>query len=448
MIGIRCKRCVKLDQIILIFWFLFLLTTTSCSIFKSDDAEADILDSLQGLDGIAVTELQSFNPQKRLFQIDMEQALDHNNPDGPTFTQRLYLHHLDIDRPMLFAPDGYSTNESYTLGGELMAMLQANLISSSHRYWPDSEPDPLDFQYLTIAQAAADHHEIVVKFKDIYKGTWISGGVSKGGMTVIYHRRFYPDDVQATVAIAAPFKFTTADARYPEFLANIGTSQERQKVIDFQRLALERRESLLPMFEAWFPQNGYTLAHDLNKSFEGAVISYQPEFWESRRVSDIDQIPGNNATDQEILDHLEQVENFVGYSELGIDLAAPYYYQAYTEEGLEATNTDHLSDLLITDQIDVLALFDELLGITPVYDPTIMNDIYDWVRNSGNNMIFLYGGNDPWTAGAVELTGSTNAIKVVNPGDNHSVFINNLPGADRALVISTLEQWLDLVISP
>ena len=31
-------------------------------------------------------------------------------------------------------------------------------------------------------------------------------------------------------------------------------------------------------------------------------------------------------------------------------------------------------------------------------------------------------------------------------GDNHSVFINNLSGSNRDLVISTLEQWLDLDI--
>ena len=92
-----------------------------------------------------------------------------------------------------------------------------------------------------------------------------------------------------------------------------------------------------------------------------------------------------------------------------------------------------------------MALFHER-GVYPIYNPAIMNDIYDWVVNFGNNMIFVYGGNDPWTAGAVDLTGATNAVKVVNPGDNHSTFINELPGAERNQVITALEEWLNINI--
>jgi hypothetical protein len=135
----------------------------------------------------------------------------------------------------------------------------------------------------------------------------------------------------------------------------------------------------------------------------------------------------------------------VTYSEQGLNLGIPFFYQAYTETGLNASRTAHLSDLLITDRIDVLGWFHDR-GVFPVYDPTTTNDIYNWVISSGNNMIFLYGENDPWTAGAVELSGATNSIKVVNPGDNHSVFINELPDADRDRVIAALEQWLQPVI--
>ncbi len=443
------KRTLKKKIVTSRFFFSFMAILSICScehkISESSNHDADILLRLQQLTGITVTELQSSRPQQRLFQIDMDQPLDHNNPGGHKFTQRLYLHHVGETRPMLFAPDGYDTYKDYELGGELMTMLHANLISSSHRYWPGSIPNDPTFQYLTIAQAAADHHAIVTKFKQIYREVWASGGVSKGGMTVIYHKRFYPDDVNATVAICAPFKFGIADKRYPEFLETVGSIQDRQRIYDFQRLALIRRESLIPLFEAWFPQNGHILSFDPDESFEDEVISFQPEFWEKKLVSDIDQIPGDGATDQEILEFLNNVESFIDYSELAIDLGAPFFYQAFTEEGLEASSTAHLSDLLITEQIDILALF-HARGVYPVYDPTTMNDIANWVVSSGNNMIFIYGGNDPWTAGAVELIGLTNAVKVVNQGDNHSVFINELPEADRNAVIAALEEWLNLEI--
>ena len=38
---------------------------------------------------------------------------------------------------------------SEVLGGELKTMLDANFITSTHRYWPGSEPEPLDFTYLS-----------------------------------------------------------------------------------------------------------------------------------------------------------------------------------------------------------------------------------------------------------------------------------------------------------
>ena len=40
--------------------------------------------------------------------------------------------------------------------------------------------------------------------RPIYGAAWISTGASKGGMTVMYHRRFYPADVDGTVAYVAP----------------------------------------------------------------------------------------------------------------------------------------------------------------------------------------------------------------------------------------------------
>ena len=42
-------------------------------------------------------------------------------------------------------------------------------------------------------------------------------------MTSVYHRRFYPDDVDATVAYVAPISFGAPDDRYIDFLANVGT---------------------------------------------------------------------------------------------------------------------------------------------------------------------------------------------------------------------------------
>jgi hypothetical protein len=46
---------------------------------------------------------------------------------------------------------------------------------------------------------------------------------------------------------------------------------------------------------------------------------------------------------------------------------------------------------------------------------------YRWVREEGNNLIFIYGSDDPWSGGAVELTGQTNALFFMHPGGDHRI---------------------------
>jgi hypothetical protein len=78
------------------------------------------------------------------------------------------------------------------------------------------------------------------------------------------------------------------------------------------------------------------------------------------------------------------------------------------------------------------------------HNPATNQDIYRWVCEEGNNLIFIYGGDDPWTAGAVELTGQTNALFFIHPGADHRVKINDLE--QRDLILATLEDWLGIQI--
>ena len=61
-------------------------------------------------------------------------------------------------------------------------------------------------------------------------------------------------------------------------------------------------------------------------------------------------------------------------------------------------------------------------------------------------MIFIYGGNDTWSATAVELTGETNALKMVKSGGNHRTRINSFDNKERDKIINSLETWLDYKI--
>jgi hypothetical protein len=82
--------------------------------------------------------------------------------------------------------------------------------------------------------------------------------------------------------------------------------------------------------------------------------------------------------------------------------------------------------------------------VTLNFNPQISQDILNWIRNEGNNTIFIYGGQDPWKAAAVELTSQTNALKIIQPGANHSVMISDLDNPQ--IIYNTLEAWLGVQI--
>jgi hypothetical protein len=75
------------------------------------------------------------------------------------------------------------------------------------------------------------------------------------------------------------------------------------------------------------------------------------------------------------------------------------------------------------------------------YRPETFQAINTWLRYEGKNFIYIYGENDPWTASAVELTGVTNAIRMVKKGGNHGSKIRDLDPEQRKKVYQALENW-------
>ena len=163
--------------------------------------EPDILELLKRIPGLTVTEKPTSLTDYRFFQLELDQPVDHERPDGARFKQRLSLLHRDRRAPVVLHTSGYNASFFSRSGRtELTSLLSANQIDFEHRYFLPSRPSPADWKYLTIKQAASDSHLIVKIFRTIYGGRFLNTGASKGGMTAVYHRRFYPADVDATAA--------------------------------------------------------------------------------------------------------------------------------------------------------------------------------------------------------------------------------------------------------
>jgi hypothetical protein len=421
---------------------ILLVLAVACSDSTGPEPEpwetGDLLQRLNALPGVEAQEIQPYYGYPRAFQLDITQPVDHGNPNGPSFTQRAYLSHVSDTLPMVFAPSGYGTTPQS--GQELAFILQTNCLSVTHRYFPNARPNPLDWQYLDIRQAAEDHHRIVTVLKYIYSGQWISTGASKGGETVLFHRRFYPDDVDATVAYVAPLLFSDEDPRFMPYLKTRGTPEDRAAITAFQRRLLERKADLLDDFEDWFVRNGLDFSLPAAPSFESAVISYLWGFWQ-RHIFDRSEIPGPEATDEEMVEHLATVVRLHFRSDQNRDYFRAYVYQALTEIGYPLVEFEELEDLVTEEPLEVRESYGFPQNLTFEYRPESVPNVLDWLQRHGDRIIYIYGEVDPWTAGAVELSGAADALKVIQQGADHGVRIAELD--ESALVLATLGSWLD-----
>ncbi|NOU16910.1 MAG: hypothetical protein HOO91_05060 [Bacteroidales bacterium] len=428
---------------------ILILLLFSCKKDKTDDFDSlDLLSKIKTLEGVTVTEIPPQNGYPREFQIDIIQPIDHNNPNGAKFTQRAYLSHVDETKPMIFAPNGYRSTPSS--GQEIAGILQTNCLNVTHRYFLDSRPDPLDWQYLTIQQAAADHHAIVALFKKIYKGKWISSGASKSGLASLFHRRYYPNDVDATIAYVAPFTFGIKDERYPTYLRNIGSSGCFDKLKAIQQYVLKHRADFLPLINTYIQSSSSTYTMDKELLLELDIMDYPFIFWQYNNIP-CSSIPDTTtSTPTQIFNHYSSLVPISNFSDNTIAYYAPYSYQAITELGAPAYETGYLSGLL--KKVDPNASGNpnyELLAPTGIsynnFNSTTVPEIYSWLQNHGDRIIYIYGKNDPWSAGAIELTGAADAVFIMQNGANHLVKITQLD--NPSLVYDALERWLGIQIN-
>lgn len=376
------------------------------------------------------------------YELRVRQPLDHANPGGPTFLQSVYVANVDESKPVIFETEGYSVRG----GGrprELASLLRCNQVVVEHRFFGKSAPDSLHWKYLTIRQAAEDHHHIALILKSIYRGKWISSGVSKGGQTTLFYRYFYPLDVDASVAYVAPVNLSQEDPRIIKFLRTVGTAEERGKIRDFQLALLRREKEILPLVDRMAEKEKLTFSIGKAMAYEYSVLEYPCAFWQYG--SSISSIPPLDAPPDSMLGHLDRVARLFYYSDQGIHAYQPFQYQAYTEIGYYGYDiTDFRGLLTAVKNPTNIILAPKNTDLT--FNPATMFNVYTWLRDHGDNIIYIYGETDLWGATAMELSGTTNAVKIVKPGGSHRTRVANLPAGERNRVYSALEEWLGISI--
>ncbi len=407
-----------------------------------DAPTGSLEEQLAALPGmVSVTELATEQPGYRHFDLRLTQPVDHADPAGASFTQQMTLLHRGDDRPMILLSTGYNNYYGDNLG-ELGRLLDANQLVVEHRYFGDSRPDDADWDYLTIEQAAGDHHVIRDLIGRVYPVKWLATGASKGGMTSVYHRRFWPDDVDGTVPYVAPISFGAPDYAYDAHVDALGPPACRQALIDYtvelltnRRAMLENRAAAQAAADGW----AYTRV-ELGPAVESAVAGVYWSFWQYNGVAWCAEVPPVTASDATMWAFLDEVSPVSGSADGAYDGFEAYYFQAEFELGYPGTIDEYL-DGLLTYGADAYAGLYPVGVPLPDYRAAAMEDIDAWVKREGDGLLFLYGEWDPWTGGTFDLGAATDSVLLTVAEGSHGARLTRLSDADRAIAFDRLEAW-------
>jgi hypothetical protein len=389
-------------------------------------------------ENVRVLEKEAF--YSHIYEIMFDQPIDHNNPEMGSFQQRIFVSHVDENLPVVLVTEGYSAKNYYT--SEPAHLLKCNQIIAEHRYFGESVPDSIQWEYLTTWQAASDHHRIIEKFSEFYRDKWITTGISKGGQTVMFHSFYYPDDADVRIPYVAPLNNDTEDTRVYEFLENVGSRACRNRIRRFQKYALKHQNELLPAFIELSEKKNYTytLVGGTKKAFEYCVLEYSFAFWQWGYIS-CSGIPGRRSTPQEIIEHMNRVAGFDYFADKFILEYQPFFYQAYTEMGYYGYDLGSFNHQLrhVTNPGFEFTLPDNT-EIT--FNKELLSDLDHYIRNEAENFIFIYGEYDTWSATAVELSGNTNSRIFYKESGSHRTRLKNMPLEQQEEILHVLEEFL------
>lgn len=419
---------------------VFLLT--SCT----DNTKQDIKINLGSIEGTEIKELPKYDTTlfTAAYEVMLTQPLDHNNPAVGNFKQRILVFHSgDYNKPVVMETHGY--NIWRDVEAEPCRIMKCNNVTVEHRFFGDSQPDSIPWEYLTIEQAAADHHRIIQTLKKFYKGKWMTTGISKGGQTAIFHKTLYPKDVDASIPYVAPANFAREDKRIHDFLNNkVGTAEERQKIRDFQIRLFENRDKLLPLTIEHCKEKDYTFKFGYERALEMNILEFSFAFWQWG--ADMKEMPGENATPKDMFDYLIKVSSFSFFEDKDVKRQQPFFYQALTQFGMYSYEVAPFKKYL-KDNKDITFDFTLPEGVKHSFNPSIIMKVKNFLRTDATNMIFIYGEYDAWSATAVELGENKKCLKMVHPKGSHGTRIKHFSKENKQEIYNKMEKWMGVKIN-
>ena len=360
------------------------------------------------------------------YSMFISQPVNHNQPDGDKFKQKVCILFRGYDRPTIMITEGYYYRR-FSDAEDIGINLNANMVHVEHRNFGESyNQDKGKWEYETSAQASADLHAVYQALKPIFKGKWMSMGTSKNGETSMDYAYYYPNDMNLAAAFCSPFNVSIDDKAFGQYLFNEASTEELRSLMKKSiRWALTDGEK------------GLYLSACASLKKEGAselpFAEYVYNIFDTYFTIFQYTLPSKHQ--ETIEDMTKDEESFVKAicstikSNRDMDLYT-YFVDCAKEQGFPNPGYDYFADLLEGTSFkaeDALKyeLKEEDRWLLLHYDNSQRIDIREnFFVNSTVPLLFFYSKDDPWSGGQPDKLGP-NAKKIINPIGVHSPRIND-----------------------
>ncbi|WGF92032.1 S28 family serine protease [Aequorivita marisscotiae] len=429
------------------YFFLFTLLFIGCktaSIAVIPTTEVSTFEKLASIKNIVSIEKRAVTSHfDENYELWFEQPIDYNDVSKGTFKQRVFLGFENPSQPVIVELSGYGIGSENA--GELAGHYNANQLSIEHRYFNNSRPEEIDWNTLTVENAAKDQATIINAIRNaLYPNAkFISTGISKGCQTVMVHRLYFPENVDACVCYVGPLNFKKEDDRIFEFLKNVGTAEERLKVKNFQELCFENRAALLEILKTKAAENDMSWEFGIEKALDYSILEYAFAYWQWG--VDGNTIPLSTASAEAIYKHLFDVVGYGFFEEKSVEKLQPYFWAALTEQGIYGYETMPFEKYLHTDKMYTFDwAFPE--GVTKAFNLKPMQRIKSFLDTKAEKMLFIYGEYDAWSATAVALTENADKrelYKFIKPEGDHRTRIKSFSAEEQNQIYGIIDRWLE-----
>ncbi|MBT8260154.1 MAG: aminopeptidase [Flavobacteriaceae bacterium] len=429
-----------------LYAILFVFVLSSCKTSKTVVAPTDTKTTFEKLASIDnIVSLEKRDPVSHFdenYEMWFEQPIDHNDLSKGTFRQRVFLGFENTEKPVIVELRGYGIGSERA--GELANHYEANQLTIEHRYFNNSRPEKIDWNTLTLENAAKDQAIIIDAIRDVLysKNKFVSTGISKGCQTTMTHRKFFPDNVDACVCYVGPLNYKREDPRVYEFLKTVGTKEDRAKIKAFQDLCFENKDALLELMKEAAERQDLSWEFGVEKALEYSILEYSFAFWQWGIP--VERIPYGNLTAEQIYKHLIDVVGYGFFEEKSVDALQPYFWAALTEQGIYGYETEPFKKYLSTTEIYKFDwAFPE--GITKEYNYKPQQEIKEFLNKKAEKILFIYGEYDAWSATAVELNKKASkreVYKFVKPQGDHRTRIRSFNLDKQKKIYDIIDSWL------